>query len=377
MPNTVEMLAALAAFPTISADSNEALIRFAAQAITQAGGRIENLAGSVKGKFNLMASFGPVAGAGIVLSGHSDVVPVAGQNWHSAPFSLTEREGRLHARGASDMKGFLAAMLTAAARCEVAKLTRPLHLIFSYDEEIGCVGVRDLLARLAAERFVAQGVIIGEPTEGRVITGHKGKIAGCLCCRGRAAHSANPALGCNAIMLAADMLSEMRALQTELMQGPRDDAYPFPFTSLHAGRIKGGVALNIVPDACEIEFELRHLAGTDTDALLARLRAAGARIGAASNGGTVTLEVTNHYPGLETPRGAAITQIALAAAGRDETGKIGFGTEAGLFAESLGLETVICGPGSIDRAHKADEYVTRDELAACDAFLDRIIATLT
>ena len=376
MPDTVATLAELAAFPTISADSNEALIRHAAARITAAGGRIHTLAGAKPGKFNMLASFGPATGAGIVLSGHSDVVPVTGQNWQTDPFTLTERDGKLHARGASDMKGFLAAMLTAAQRCDAAKLPRPLHLIFSYDEEIGCIGVRDLLERLRAEHFQAQGCIIGEPTEQRVITGHKGKIAGCVCCRGRAAHSANPALGCNAIMLAGEMLHEMRDLQAELTKGRRDDAYPFPFTSLHAGTIKGGVALNVVPDYCEIEFEIRHIAGEDTSALLRRLGAAGERLGAASNGGTVEVRVTNDYPGVETPRGAAITQIALAAAHTEETGKIGFGTEAGLFTQALGMETVICGPGSIDRAHKADEYVTRDELAACDSFLDRVIATL-
>ena len=376
MSDSVATLAELAAFPTISAESNEALIRHAAQKITEAGGRIHILAGAKPGKFNMLASFGPATGAGIVLSGHSDVVPVAGQDWHSDPFTLTEKDGRLYARGASDMKGFLAAMLTAAGRCDAAKLTRPLHLVFSYDEEIGCVGVRDLLARLRAENFQAQGCIIGEPTEQRVITGHKGKIAGCICCRGRAAHSANPALGCNAIMLASEMLQEMRAVQEELTRGRRDDAYPFPFTSLHAGTIKGGVALNIVPDLCEIEFEIRHLAGEDTDALLARLAATGQRLAASSDGGAVEVRVTNAYPGLETPRDAAIAQIALAAAGAAQTGKIGFGTEAGLFAEALGMQTVICGPGNIDRAHKADEYVTRDELAACDAFLDRVIATL-
>jgi acetylornithine deacetylase len=376
MANTVEMLAALAAFPTISADSNEALINFAAQKIVSAGGRIGVLGGAVPGKFNLMASFGPSTGAGIVLSGHSDVVPVRGQDWHADPFALTEREGRLYARGASDMKGFLAAMLTAAERCDQTKLRRPLHLVFSYDEEIGCVGVRDLLVRLQADGFVAQGCIIGEPTEQRVITGHKGKIAGCVCCRGKAAHSANPDLGGNAIMLAGGMLTEMDALQGELRGGLRDDDYPFPFTSLHAGKIKGGVALNIVPDYCEIEFEIRHLAGADTGAILERLRAKGGQIAAASNGGAVEVLVTNQYPGVETSREAAIARIALAALGTEETGKIGFGTEAGLFAQALNMETVICGPGSIDRAHKADEYVTRDELAACDGFLDRVIESL-
>jgi acetylornithine deacetylase len=274
------------------------------------------------------------------------------------------------------MKGFLAAMLTAAERADKTKLTRPLHLAFSYDEEIGCVGMRDLLTRLQEEGFKAQGCIIGEPTEMRVITGHKGKIAGCICCRGKAAHSANPSLGCNAIELAGGMLGEMAVLQQELARARRDDAYPFPHTSLHAGKIAGGVALNIVPDACDIEFEIRYLAGEDTGALLERLRAAGYRLAVASNGGSVEVRVTNEYPGVETPAAAPITQQALAAAGAAETGKIGFGTEAGLFAEALGMQTVICGPGSIDRAHKADEYVTRDELAACDAFLDRMVETL-
>jgi len=376
MPNTVETLATLTAFQTVSADSNEALIRYAAGRITKAGGRINTLAGATPGKFNMLASFGPVTGAGIVLSGHSDVVPVSGQDWQTDPFTLSERAGKLHARGASDMKGFLAAMLTAAERCALAKLTRPLHLAFSYDEEIGCVGVRDLLARLRAQNFQAQGCIIGEPTEQRVVTGHKGKIAGCICCRGKAAHSANPPLGCNAIMLAADMLGELASLQNEVSTTGRDDAYPFPFTSLHAGTIKGGVALNIVPDACDIAFEIRHIAGENTQALLARLRAAGARLAAASNGGTVDVRVTNDTPGVDTPTDSAIVQIALAATETAQTGKVGFGTEAGLFAEALGLETVVCGPGSIDRAHKADEYVTRNELAACDTFLDRVIAGL-
>ncbi len=376
MLDTVETLAALVAFPTISADGNEALIRYVAGRLTAAGGRIHTLAGAVPGKFNLLASFGPDTGAGIVLSGHSDVVPVAGQDWHSDPFTLTERDGRLHARGASDMKGFLAAMLTAAERCTQDKLTRPLHLAFSYDEEIGCIGVRDLLDRLRAANFQAQGCIIGEPTEQRVITGHKGKIDGCICCRGQAAHSANPALGCNAIMLAGGMLAEMASLQAELAFGDRDEAYPFPFTSLHAGMIRGGVARNVVPDGCDIEFEIRSSSGSHPHMLLARLRAAGELLAASSNGGAVEVRVSNTYPGLQTDPDAAIVRVALAAALASETGKVGFGTEGGLFREVLGLETVICGPGSIDRAHKADEYVTRAELADCDGFLDRVVVGL-
>jgi len=376
MFSTPETLAHLAAFPTISADSNETLIRYAVSRIRAAGGRIHTLAGSLPGKFNLLASFRPDTGAGLVLSGHSDVVPVQGQDWQTDPFTLTQKDNRLYARGASDMKGFLAAMLTAAERMDSKNLRRPLHLAFSYDEEIGCIGVRDLLARLQAENFQAQGCIIGEPTEMRVVTGHKGKLAGCICCRGIPAHSANPALGCNAIHLAAAMVREAEALQSWLAaNGAKDAAYPMPHTSVHIGTISGGTALNIVPEYCRMEFEIRSLAADDPAALMERLRAAAARIVEEAGKGEIEIQVTNTYPGLNTPADAPLVQTALQAA-ETQTGKAGFGSEGGLFEETLGLPTIVCGPGSIDRAHKPDEYVTIDELAACDAFLDNMIETL-
>jgi acetylornithine deacetylase len=376
MFTTPETLARLAAFPTISADSNETLIRYAVSRITAAGGRIHTMAGAQPGKFNLLASFGPDTGAGLVLSGHSDVVPVQGQDWQTAPFTLTQKDDRLYARGASDMKGFLAAMLTAAERMESKRLRRPLHLAFSYDEEIGCIGVRNLLLQLRAENFQAQGCIIGEPTEMRVVTGHKGKLAGCICCRGIPAHSANPALGCNAIHLAAAMVREAEALQSWLAaNGARDIAYPMPHTSVHIGTIAGGTALNIVPEYCRMEFEIRSLAADDPAALVERLRAAAARIVTAAGKGVIHIEVTNTYPGLNGPADSPLAETALRAAGT-QTGKAGFGTEGGLFEEMLGLPTIVCGPGSMDRAHKPDEYVTTGELGACDAFLDRMIETL-
>jgi acetylornithine deacetylase len=376
MPTTPETLARLAALPTISADSNEALIHYAASRVKAAGGRIHTMAGALPGKFNLLASFGPDTGAGQIFSGHSDVVPVNGQDWKTDPFTLTQKDDRLYARGSSDMKGFLAAMLTAVERMDSKRLTRPLHLAFSYDEEIGCVGVRDLLARLKAENFQAQGCIIGEPTEMRVITGHKGKLAGCICCRGIPAHSANPTLGCNAIHLAAAMVREAETLQSWLAaNGARDAAYPLPYTSVHIGTISGGTALNIVPEYCTMNFEIRSLAADDPTALVERLREGAARIIAEAGKGEIEIQLTNTYPGLNTQADAPLAQTALQAAGT-ELGKVGFGTEGGLFEETLGLPTIVCGPGSIDRAHKPDEYVTIGELEACDAFLDRMIETL-
>ncbi len=376
MTSTAETLATLIAFPTISADSNETLIRWSAARITEAGGRIHILAGAKPGKFNLLASFGPETGAGIVLSGHSDVVPVAGQAWTTDPFILTGKDEKLYGRGSSDMKGFLAACLSAAARANKTKLARPLHLAFSYDEEIGCIGVRDLLARLAKEKFQAEGCVIGEPTEQKVALGHKGKLAGCICCMGIPAHSANPALGCNAISVAAEMACEAEALQTELAaSGAHDDAYPFPSTSVHVGTVTGGSALNIVPEHCEMQFEIRNVAGDEPRALVERLRGRAAEIIARRGKGAINIEITNEYPGLDTKKDSAFAQKMLFAAGTPAC-KIGFGSEGGLFNQALHLPVVICGPGSIDRAHKPDEYVTQPELDACDAFLDRVITGL-
>ncbi|MBU6396916.1 MAG: acetylornithine deacetylase [Rhodospirillales bacterium] len=376
MISTAETLATLISFPTVSADSNEALIRWSAGRITAAGGRIHIMAGAKPGKFNMLASFGPETGVGIVLSGHSDVVPVAGQAWNTDPFILTAKGRKLYGRGSSDMKGFLASALSAAARADKAKLVRPLHLAFSYDEEVGCIGIRDLLARLAKENFQAEGCIIGEPTEQKVALGHKGKLAGCIRCIGLPAHSANPSLGCNAISLAAEMVCAVHTLQAELAEsGAHDNAYPFPSTSAQVGTIKGGTALNIVPEFCELQFEIRNVAGDAPRALVERLRGNAANIAAHHGKGRITIEITNEYPGLDTPENDAFAQKILRAAS-SQPAKIGFGTEGGLFKEMLHLPVVVCGPGSIDRAHKPDEYVTQDELDACDAFLDRVIAGL-
>ncbi|MBU6419485.1 MAG: acetylornithine deacetylase [Proteobacteria bacterium] len=376
MISTAETLATLISFPTISADSNEALIRWSAGRITAAGGRIHIMAGAKPGKLNLLASFGPQTGAGIVLSGHSDVVPVAGQAWNTDPFILTCKDRKLYGRGSSDMKGFLAAALSAAARADKNKLARPLHLAFSYDEEVGCIGVRDMLARLAKENFRAEGCVIGEPTEQKVALGHKGKLSGCICCFGQAAHSANPALGCNAITLAAEMVCAAEALQTELAKtGPHDEAFPFPSTSVHVGTIKGGTVLNTVPEFCEMEFEIRNVAGDEPATLVERLRGRAAEITSRHGKGSIEIEITNEYPGLDTAPDDAFARKMIDAAGSPPS-KIGFGTEAGLFKETLHLPAVVCGPGSIDRAHRPDEYVTQDELDACDAFMDRVIAGL-
>ncbi|GBQ89069.1 acetylornithine deacetylase ArgE [Gluconacetobacter johannae DSM 13595] len=383
MSRTVDFLARLVAFPTISRQTNLPLLDWVEGELAATGARIRRLPGDAPGRGSLLATIGPERDDGIVLSAHSDVVPVAGQDWTSDPFVLTERDGRLYGRGSSDMKGFLACMLTAAHdAARRPALARPLHLAVSYDEEIGCVGVRALLRQLRDDGFRAAGCVVGEPTDLHVAVGHKGKVAATITCTGRAAHSANPWLGQNAILMAADMVRAIEALQRDVERdGARADGYAVPFGTVQVGIIQGGTALNIVPDRCQVAFEMRLLPGDDPAPYLERLRRAAAGVVAdraplSGPGGEIAIAVDNAYPGLVPDTASEICALGLAAAGRNEVVSVGFGTEAGLFQEQLGLPCIICGPGSIDRAHKPDEYVTRAELAEGDRFLARVIDAL-
>jgi acetylornithine deacetylase len=377
---TTELLAALVSFQTVSREANDAAIDFIARHLAGCGGRVRIMPGIWPGKTNLLASFGPDSGDGIMLSGHSDVVPVEGQNWASDPFVLSERGGRLHGRGAVDMKGFIASAMSVAGN--LPPLKKPLHIAISHDEEIGCVGVRSMLKTLAAEKFQAAGCIIGEPTGLQVATGHKGKLAGCIHCWGEAAHSANPELGCNAIYLAAGMIAELRELQDWLRDhGARDAAYALPYSTVHVGTIAGGTALNIVPDYCEMKFEIRFLPGDDPARLIDRLRDAGERLVsvpiARGRFAAIDIDEANRYPGLDTSPQSPFVEMVCAASGRQDVTRLDFGSEAGLFDTMLSLPAIVCGPGSIDRAHRADEYITGAELAACDLFLGRVVERLT
>jgi acetylornithine deacetylase len=374
MSSTIDTLDRLIAFPTVSRDSNLDLIDWLGARLADLGARIATVRDATGAKANLVASLGPEGPDGIVLSGHSDVVPVEGQAWTTDPFRLTRRDGRLYGRGSSDMKGFLAAMLTVAGKAARAPLARPLHLVVSHDEEIGCVGVRSLLARLKAEGFRAAGCVIGEPTEMQVATGHKGKLAGRIVCRGKPAHSANPHLGVNAIHLGARMVGVLEQVQARLAEtGPRDNAYPVPYTTVHVGLIQGGTALNIVPDRCMLDFEIRLVPPDDALVLVEEIRA---RAPAFPPDSGMEIEVVNSYPGLDLADSHPFANAVRAASGGNGTVKLAFGSEGGLMQQELGLPTVVYGPGSIDRAHKADEYVMPEELDACDLFLERLLARL-
>lgn len=378
MTATVEILAAMVAEQTVSRRPNLGLLGPVRARLEAVGARIAMVESAAGGTWNLLASLGPEGPGGVLLSGHADVVPVEGQAWTRDPFRLSEEGGRLYGRGTADMKGFCAAAVAAMERAARRPLAEPMHLALSADEEIGCVGVGTLIDRLEGAprpRFC----LVGEPTSMAVATGHKGKIALDGVCLGVEGHSALAPMALNALHLACDLAAEIRAMQARIAEtGARDPDYDVPYTTLHVGAIRGGTALNIVPNRAEIAFEIRNLAEDDAEAILAEIEAKAAGIVAATGRPEAAIEIRRRfaYPGLSTRAASDAVGRAKRLAGADGTLKVSFGTEGGLFAERLGIETVVCGPGSMAEGHKPDEFVTRDQLGRCDAMLDRLIEGL-
>ncbi len=379
--DTLTLLDRLVAFETVSRDPNRPLIDFVRAFLAERGVASEIVEAEDGRKANLFATIGPADRPGVMLSGHTDVVPVAGQDWTSDPFRLRVAEGRAYGRGTADMKGFVAAALALAARAAGRDLAVPLHLALSHDEEIGCVGVRSLIDRLAARGFRPRLAIVGEPTGMRIATGHKGKLAARATCCGVAGHSALAPRALNAIHLACDFVGTLRAGQDALAaSGARDPDYAVPYTTIHVGQIAGGTALNIVPNRCTLDFEIRTVAADDPEAILDRLMAEGARIAAARQAefpeARIAFERLNAYPGLATPVDSEAVAFLAALVGSGETHKVAFGTEGGLFSDRLGTPTLVCGPGSMDQGHRPDEFVALSQLAACDAMMDRLLDRL-
>jgi acetylornithine deacetylase len=332
-------------------------------------------------KANLFATIGPLDRPGAMLSGHTDVVPVDGQNWHSDPFRLRHENGHYYGRGAADMKGFLACALAAAERAATRPLTTPLHLAFSYDEEIGCVGVRSMIDGLAGSPLRPLFCIIGEPTSMQVATGHKGKMALVAHCTGHAAHSALAPIGLNAIHLASDFIAALRRRQSFLAeQGRRDEAYEVPYSTIHVGMIAGGVALNIVPTDCRLDLEIRSLGDENGAAILAAIEQDAEAIAAQERErfpeAAITLTQINEYPGLAMREDDPAVAMVQSLAGANHLIKLSFGAEAGLFNQKLGIPTLLCGPGSMDQGHKPDEYISAEQLFLCDRMLDRLLDQL-
>lgn len=379
--NTTTILRDLIQFPTVSADPNRALIDYCADLLKNAGAEVTIIEDETGHKANLYATVGPAGMSGVLLSGHTDVVPTEGQNWSVPPFKMTEAEGKLFGRGTTDMKGFVASALSMALQASKKDLKTPLHLALSYDEEIGCVGVRSMIDMLSAAPFRPKFCIVGEPTFMSVATGHKGKTACRVSCKGREAHSALAPTALNAIHLVCDMISFIRNLQEEISQSSAQDSdYDIPYTTLHVGKIEGGVALNIVPNQSSFLFEIRNLQEDNPEILLNRIKQHAEKLLEPLRSefpeASVDFTVTNTYPPLSTAKDAEVVSFVKSLTGSNATIKVAFGTEGGLFSSELGIPTVVCGPGSMEQGHKPDEFITVEQLNKCDAMLDSLLQRL-
>lgn len=373
-----DILERLMGFDTVSSKPNIALMEYVRDLLAGAGIGSVLIPDAAGGKANLYATVGPAGVGGVMLSGHTDVVPVEGQAWTVPAFALTEKDGRYYGRGAADMKGFVACAIAAMLEAAKRPLKVPLHLALSYDEEIGCMGVRSMIDMLDAAPVRPRFCIVGEPTAMQVATGHKGKIALRATCVGREGHSALAPLALNALHLAADFVNVVRAVQARVAdEGLKDGDYDVPYSTLHVGKLNGGVQVNIVPNTAVIDFEIRSLAGEDTDALIAELRAGAEAIVAPLRAefpeAEIRVERLWDYPGLGTPSDAGVVNFVKSLTGANGTIKVAFGTEGGLFDARLAIPTVICGPGSMAQGHKPDEFVSVEQMERCQAMLSALV----
>jgi acetylornithine deacetylase len=382
MTTSITHLERLIAFPTVSRDSNLDLIAYV-QGVFSVLGITSTLVHSEDGaKANLWATIGPAERPGVVLSGHTDVVPVEGQAWTSDPFQLTRRGGNLHGRGSADMKGFIACCLAMAEQAVKAPLKTPIHFAFSYDEEIGCVGVRRLLDLLKDAPVRPRLCIVGEPTLMQAVTAHKGKLGYRVTAHGLEAHSSLAPIGVNSIYMASDLIGEIRTIQRDIAEhGVRDGDYEVAYTTLHVGKMQGGEVMNIVPNRCTFDFEIRYLPEDDQQAIVTRIRAAAEKVAAGYRGvfdqARFEFMDLQSYPAMNTPVDSEAVKFVHALTGGNSTGKITFGTEGGLFQTVLGTPAVVCGPGNIAVAHKPDEYVSEAQMAVCEKMLERLVEKLS
>ncbi len=373
----LDLVKDLIAFDTTSRDSNLALIDFAQALLEKAGARCRRSYDATGRKANLFATIGPDGDGGYVLSGHTDVVPVDGQDWSSDPFKPQVRDGYLFGRGACDMKGFVGTALALAPEIGRARLTRPIHFALSYDEEVGCVGVKGLLDDLKAENIRPALAIIGEPTLMKIVGAHKGGAKLITTCCGKEGHSSAPDKGANAVMMAGEFMALLESVQDEL-RSDTDPRFDPPFTTVQATVVHGGTAVNILAREAEVTWEYRFLPDRDPSKIVERVKARAAaevlpkyqRRAAEAKFDT---ELHAHYPGLAMDEDSPAIHLARELTGANQVEAVAYGTEAGHF-QSYGIPAVICGPGSIEQAHRPDEFCKLSELEACEAFLRKVIA---
>ncbi len=396
LDQTISILRELIAFDTTSRNTNLALIEYIADHLEQKGFDIEltynqDQSEGNPAKANLFATLKAATGssdqAGLVLSGHTDVVPVDGQHWSSDPFQAEIRGDKLFGRGSCDMKGFIAVCLAMADTFKAAELPMPIHMAFSYDEEVGCIGVRGLLDELAQRAVKPLACIVGEPTSMQVVRAHKGMLAKRCKITGCAGHSSLPDEGVNAIYQATRLIGKLNEIEAEIKSnGPFDNHFTPPYTSVHVGTIQGGTAMNIIPEHCEFDFEFRNLPDEDPDHYFQTLKSYAdgtllPTMKAVSTAAEINWQQLAAYPGLDTPEEAKITQWAAGllrsdpVKSTDPASGVSYGTEAGLFSD-IGIPTIVCGPGSIEQAHRPDEFVALSELEGCIEFMQDLTDSL-
>ena len=379
----IELLKALVGFDTTSYNSNLNLIDFIQSYLLSYGVESTLIHDESGKKANLYATIGRTDVGGVMLSGHTDVVPVEGQEWNSDPFSLKEFDGNLYGRGSADMKGFIALALSRIPEMVSNELKQPIHLAFSYDEEIGCVGVQRMLDLLEHQPIKPSCCIIGEPTSMEVVIGHKGKHASRVKVKGHACHSGQSPFGVNAVDFAAELIVYIRKLAREKAEnGPFDMDYDVPYSTLHTGVIKGGTALNIVPNFCQFDFEIRHLYEENPKHLLDKIETYSkenleTEMHLIDPEAGFSFETLAAYPGLLTDPGIEFVAYVKKLLDNDAHSKVIFGTEGGLFQKRLGIPTLVCGPGNINQAHKANEFINLNQLQKGGNFLDRLIMSLS
>lgn len=373
-----EMLAKLIAFDTTSHKSNLDLIGFVSDYLSSYGVPYDLIHNEDKTKANLYATIGDPVPGGIVLSGHTDVVPVDDQDWASDPFQMTETDGRLYGRGTCDMKGFVATVLAAVPGFVNRPLSRPIHIALSYDEEVGCIGVRPMLEHIVAHLPKPALVIVGEPTSMKVVNAHKALRSFTTYITGVEAHSSQTDMGVSAITAAADLIRHLSEIGEDLRaRGDSTHRFDPPFTTLSVGTIEGGTAMNIIPRHCQFTWEHRTLPHEDNDEIIRRFDAyvnevALPRMKERSDRAEIKTVQLSNSPGLSIEENSPAETLALRLAEQNETFAVSYGTEAGLF-QAMDIPTVVCGPGDILQAHKPDEYLSLEQLAACDRFLQKLL----
>ncbi|MPW20402.1 Acetylornithine deacetylase (ArgE) [Paraburkholderia piptadeniae] len=370
---------------TVSRNSNLGLIETVRDYLKQAG--IESLltyhsTGNWANLFATIPAHDGSTSGGVVLSGHTDVVPVDGQNWDSDPFKPEVRDGRLYGRGTCDMKGFIATALALVPEMQRTKLAKPIHFAFSFDEEVTCLGAPLLLEDLGRRGIKPDGCIIGEPTSMRPIVAHKGINAYRCCVRGHAAHSSLTPRGLNAIEYAARLICYIRDMADRYRaQGPFEQFYDVPFTTAQTSTIVGGNAMNTVPAECKFEFEFRNLPAMDPKPIFESINAYALetllpKMRAENPAAAIEFELISDAPGFDASEEAAITKLVRALTGDNEHRKVAYGTEAGQFQQA-GIPSVVCGPGDIEQAHRANEFVSLEQLVECERFISRVVKSLS